>query len=166
MKKTSQHQSILRIGMDWPEQGGVLAGMMKGENGQPDYFLIVPTDPAAYNSAIAWGGQREDEPGAASEIDGATNTRALVESKIEHPAAKWADGLRIDGHFDFYLPARRELRLLWCTVPHLFQEGWYWSSTQCSPGSAWGQNFASGSQGYNDKDDQGRARAVRRFLIQ
>jgi hypothetical protein len=42
---------------------------------------------------------------------------------------------------------------------------WYWSSTQYSPVTAWFQYFDDGAQDYVDKDYQGRARAVRRFLI-
>ncbi len=48
-----------------------------------------------------------------------------------------------------------------------FEALWYWSSTQGSPRFAWGQVFAVGSQSYDDKgyEARARARAVRRFLI-
>jgi hypothetical protein len=42
----------------------------------------------------------------------------------------------------------------------------YWSSTQYSPYGAWYQNFVGGGQYGYDKGFQGRARAVRRSLIQ
>lgn len=153
-----------RLGEPWPGQGGVYAGLMRGENGQPDYHLIVSKDRAAYIESIAWGGFEIDEPGAASDFDGAANTRALVESEADHPAAEWAAELEIEGHADFYLPARRELRLCWVNVPELFADGYYWTSTQYSAHLAWGQSFGSGYQGYGHKGTEYRARAVRRLL--
>jgi len=48
--------------------------------------------------------------------------------------------------------------------PEAFEEAWYWSSTQASSGSAWGQDFSNGNQYYYDKNFEGRARLVR--LIQ
>ncbi|MFN3766801.1 MAG: DUF1566 domain-containing protein [Ectopseudomonas guguanensis] len=54
-----------------------------------------------------------------------------------------------------------------------FQEGgseafgdcWYCSSTQYSPYDAWGQGFDDGGQGTGRKDNELRARAVRRFTV-
>ncbi|BAK75781.1 hypothetical protein NH8B_0949 [Pseudogulbenkiania sp. NH8B] len=152
------------IGKFWHGEGGIYAGLMRGEDGNPDWHLIVPTDPAAYFTDIAWGGYEHDEPEATHERDGLANTRALVESDVEHPAAEWAAGLFIDGRADFYLPSRRELRLCWVNVPELFVDGYYWSSTQYSPNYAWLQVFGDGYQYYDHKDRQYRARAVRRVL--
>lgn len=42
---------------------------------------------------------------------------------------------------------------------------WYWSSTQCSPYSAWVQYFDGGGRDDYVKDNALRARAVRRFKI-
>ncbi len=49
-----------------------------------------------------------------------------------------------------------------------FDAAWYWSSTQHASGSgiAWFQDFDYGIQGFNDKSYEGRARAVRRLVIQ
>ena len=46
-----------------------------------------------------------------------------------------------------------------------FDETWYWSSTQYSEGSAWGQYFSSGVSSNAFKDGKGRARAVRLILL-
>jgi len=46
-----------------------------------------------------------------------------------------------------------------------FESAWYWSSTQFSPSLAWGQDFDGGLQYGGYKDTEGRARAVRRFLV-
>jgi hypothetical protein len=45
---------------------------------------------------------------------------------------------------------------------------WYWSSTQfaADPANAWFQGFVNGYQNGNHKSYAGRARAVRRFVIQ
>ncbi|WP_317205461.1 hypothetical protein [Janthinobacterium sp.] len=157
-----------RIGAQWPDQGGVYAGVMRGESGAPDYHLIVPTDAAAATSDIKWGGEGQVEPGAQNEFDGLINTLALLHSKAPHPAAEWAAELEIGDHCDFYLPARRELSLMLANVPELFEKAWHWSSTQCAPipSGAWGQHFDNGGQYGSNTSYAGRARAVRRLNIQ
>ena len=153
-----------RIGQPWPGQGGIYYGMMRGQNGEPDYHLIAPDSPAAMIDSITWGGAEIDEPGATSDFDGHANTAALIASDAEHPAAEWAAGVNIDGHTDYYLPARRELRLCWVNAPEMFPEGYYWSSTQYSARRAWLQDVDAGSQYGGLKDGQYAARAVRRVL--
>ena len=162
--RADRPQALPRIGEYVSGQGGVYGGLMRGENGQPDYHLIWPTDASAHVQEIEWGGYEKDEPDAKSEFDGLANTIALCGSSISHPAAEWAAGLTIDGHKDFYLPSRRELRLAWVNVPELFEDGWYWSSTQYSPNFAWGQYFDDGNQLYGPKHYEGRARAGRRII--
>jgi len=65
------------------------------------------------------------------------------------------------------LPTLRELALLFANLREKFKSGWYWSSEQhaADSGSAWGQNFDYGGQGYTRKSYEGRARAVRRLPI-
>ncbi len=48
-----------------------------------------------------------------------------------------------------------------------FNLDWYWTSTRhaSDPDSAWTQDFLSGYQGHSPKDDEFRARAVRRSPI-
>jgi hypothetical protein len=154
-----------KIGEFWQGQGGIYAGLIRGENGLPDYHLIIPTDPLGYVESITWGGYGKEEVGTNSTFDGLANTTALDNSEIKHPAAQWAAGLVIDGHKDFYLPARRELRLLWVNVPELFVNGWYWSSTQYSAYFAFYQDFDVGFQSSYYKYGALRARAVRRLLV-
>jgi hypothetical protein len=171
----SSLQGVPRIGSEWKEQGGIYAGVMRGHDGKPDYHLILPA--AAEIAEVAYGGRGQDETAAACEWDGWNNTIALAQSKHSHPAAEWARQQVAQcprplyheqpaRHTDLYLPSRRELRLAWTNVPELFTEGWYWSSTQYSPGNAWVQGFASGSQYDGDKVISYRARAVRRLIIQ
>lgn len=48
-----------------------------------------------------------------------------------------------------------------------FDPDWYWTSTQYASDSAcaWCQDFSNGDQGYDDKLNKGRVRAVRSFVI-
>jgi hypothetical protein len=156
-------QQIPSIGQYWPEQGGVNAGLMRGANGKPDYYLIIPTDDAGKNTSVAWGGYGTETEGANCEFDGLANTTALLKSENEHPAAEWAAGVIIEGHNDFYLPARRENSVAYGNCPELFDNEWYWSSTQYSARSAWVQHFGDGGQGIDGKDYSLAARAVRRY---
>ncbi|MBM2883961.1 DUF1566 domain-containing protein [Chromobacterium phragmitis] len=156
--------SLPKIGEYWPGQGGVYVGLMRGHDGQPDYHLIAAPGEAGFVKEITWGGYEKDEPDAKSEWDGKANTLALARSSIDHPAAEWAAGLEIDGHADWYLPARRESVLCYANTPELFEKAWYWTSTQCSPGGAWLQGFGDGGQDTCHKNDELRARAVRRFV--
>lgn len=62
------------------------------------------------------------------------------------------------------LPAQCESPLFQADGEQAFEQGWYWSSTQSSPGNAWGQHFADGSQYPDSKGYEGVVRLVR--LIQ
>ncbi|APR39991.1 DUF1566 domain-containing protein [Paraburkholderia sp. SOS3] len=64
------------------------------------------------------------------------------------------------------LPTRREQSLLFANVKSAFASAWYWSGEQyeSNSGSAWFQYFTSGGQGYDGKDCELRAVAVRRFI--
>ncbi len=156
-------QHIPTIGQYWPEQGGVNAGLMRGVNGKPDYYLIISTDEAGKNPSIAWGVYGTETEGANCEFDGLANTTALLKSENEHPAAEWAAGVIIEGHNDFYLMARRENSVAYGNCPELFDNEWYWSSTQYSAHNAWYQLFGDGYQVIISKDIKLAARAVRRY---
>lgn len=66
------------------------------------------------------------------------------------------------------LPNRRELALLYANLREHFQRVWYWSSEPQEPRSqlVWGQNFTSGIQTMYGRPFRGRARAVRRLVIE
>lgn len=74
-------------------------------------------------------------------------------------AMDWAKKL---GHS---LPTRAEQALLFANLKHEFEPRYYWSSEQAGPSSAWGQFFDDGSQHYDYRSYEGRARAVRRLPI-
>jgi hypothetical protein len=164
--KTRAPAAAPSYGEVWPGQGGIVVDFVPSMGGKPGWYLILATDTKAAREDIAWGGRDHDEPGATDEWDGLANTIALANSKVDHPAAKWARGVVIDGHHDFYIPSRREMRLLWARVPEHVTPGWYWSSTQFSRNGAWYQGFGNGSQGNDDKSWEARCRLVRRFTIE
>lgn len=128
-----------RIGEEWEEQGGVYAGVARGKNGAPDYYLILATHCDA--ESVKW--------------DEAKTWAENVSSGDE-------------GLHDYTLPARHEQALLFANVPEHFQKEYYWSSEQHASSSyyAWFQTFVNGDQpddllkGYSY-----RARAVRRLDI-
>ena len=65
------------------------------------------------------------------------------------------------------LPDRVEQALLFKHLKDRFKETWYWSSTQHAANAdyAWCQDVDDGVQSYGGKDDELRARAVRRLAI-
>ncbi|MCO6057347.1 DUF1566 domain-containing protein [Pseudomonas sp. MOB-449] len=156
---------IPALGQYWPGEGGVNAGLMRGHDGTPDYYLIVPFGDDAEFEDLAYGGRGTEVDGAASPWDGLANTRALLASGNEHPAAKAADGFTREGHLDFYLPARRELQLCEANVPEVFSKVWHWSSTQYSAHGAYYVYFTDGYQYYGVKYYEGRVRPVRRKFL-
>ncbi|WP_324710135.1 DUF1566 domain-containing protein [Pseudomonas citronellolis] len=152
------------IGQHWHGQGGTYVGVMRGENGEPDYHLIAPKH--AQIASITYGGSGYRVSGADHIRDGLANTRALMAHDIDHPAARWATEQQAEGHADLYLPARAEAYLCWANIPEQFEDkGWWITSTQYGPNGAWFQNFVGGGQYGDHRDDARPAFAVRRILI-
>ncbi|MFC3340037.1 DUF1566 domain-containing protein [Paracandidimonas soli] len=152
-------------GQNWPEQGGTYAGIMRGDDGTLYHLIVGPE--ATDIGDQPWGAYGKEEPGATSIWDGRANTRALVDSKHDHPAAQAIHQANAGDQFaDWYLMAQAESSLCRATCRHLFQKTWYWTSTQYSAHNAWCQSFSDGDQGIIDKSSTGRVRAVRRLIIQ
>lgn len=154
--------SIPPIGQYWQGQGGIYAGLIRGEQGQPDRHVIVPAGPEAQLTDREWGKRGHEVVGADNYFYGMHNTVAMAESGSE--LAKDILAMEIDGHKDFYLPARHEARLCFINAKDLFDEAWYWTSTQSSAGYAFYQGFTAGSQNYGYKLHQLLARPVRSFV--
>jgi len=130
--------TIPRIGEYFPGQGGVLHGIMAGQDGKPDYLLISAE-------------KKHHHVGA-----------AFAEMQ-EYPK-----GLTIDGHNDFKMPTRKEQRVQWANAkPGQFEGAYYWSCEQSAYDSAyaWSQNFNHGNQYYWHKGYKYRGCAVRRVPI-
>jgi hypothetical protein len=156
--------TVPTLGADFPAQGGIFLGVMPGQDGQPDYGLILCTDPAGAFKDIPWGPRGVDVPASRSDYDGLANTLAMAEAGLD--LAKRITGLSCGGHTDWYLPSRQELRLAYVSAPKRFEtDDWYWTSTLDSDGYAWYQTFYYGDQNVYGTDYEGRAVAVRRFAL-
>ncbi len=157
--------AIPALGEYWPGQGGVNAGLMRGHDGTPDYYLIVATGADAEFQDVKWGAYNHTVNGASSHWDGQANTQAMLADSEPHPAADRATSYSCDGHRDYHLPARRELQLAEANCHEVFSDGWHWSSTQRSAYGAFTMHFDDGGQYYLDKLSEFRVRPVRRLFI-
>ncbi len=156
--------SLPPVGTHWLEQGGVFAGIGRGQDGAPDYALIVAVDPRGRFEDREWGSYRQDVAGAGSLHDGPGNTRAMAEAGSA--LAKDILSLDVGGHTDWHLPSQGDMHLACANVRDQFEKGdWYWTSTQYSPRIAWVQVFEYGDSRIYDKGNEFRAVAVRRFVL-
>lgn len=80
-------------------------------------------------------------------------------------AAKHCDNLVLNTYDDWYLPSKNELKELYANklIIGNFNDGFYWSSSETSSNSAWGQSFLDGLQNEESKDLTLSVRAVRSF---
>ena len=88
---------------------------------------------------------------------------AKPDNKLNWDAAmEWAKSVGGD------LPTRNEQSLLFANAKEHFEYAWYWSNTPYAGYTdyAWVQDFGHGYQGSVLKSYEGRARAVRRLIIQ
>lgn len=156
-----------------PFAGGFYAGRFF--IGADAYALIVAPKADGEIAELAWHDKRKAVAGANSYSDGAANTAAMA--KAGSGLAQWATSLRIGGFDDWYMPSRLELLVAFGELKTLeafqedaadgFADEWYWSSTQYAryESYAWFQGFTNGHQYGGRKDNELRARAVRRLKI-
>ena len=80
-------------------------------------------------------------------------------------AAGMAGECSCEGFSDWHLPSKDELRQLYLHKDAIggFDNGFYWSSSEISGFSAWGQSFVDGGQDGFAKSNCGRVRSVRYF---
>lgn len=126
-----------RIGAAWPSQGGIYVGILRGENGAPDYHLVH----AAVEHELTGANWEDACAGAALPIDGHADWSLPNRREARLLHINTPDGFDTDG--------------------------WYWTSAQHAayPDSAWVQHFFNGTQLYDHTSGEYRARAVRRVLI-
>lgn len=160
---TKHPTSIPNIGGYWAGQGGIFAGLIRGDGDKPDRLLIVPTDAAAEFAPSVWGPDRQQIKDCDDRRYGLVNTKSMAAAGSD--LASKCLALEIEGHSDFYLPSRDELRLCCMNVPEIFEQAWYWTSTQYSAYLAFSQNFDDGYQSDYDKYSKLRARAVRSIQV-
>lgn len=152
-----------KLGSFVEKQGGYYAGIVRGENGAPDYHLFAAPEDASADE-VEWGKYGKSIKGACFVNDGAANTKALIAAG-ECPAAEACHAYRGNGFDDWYLPAQAELNICFANAREHFVKEWYWSSTQSSGYSAWLQHFGNGTQHDGPKDYAYPVRAVRRLTI-
>jgi hypothetical protein len=158
------HSAIPRLGEFWQGQGGFYAGTVRGMDGKNDHHLIVSPDDLGEIKEAEWGCKGNEIKGADSDWDGLSNTRAMADAGSE--LAKTIIAMEIDGHKDWYLPARKEARLCQINCQNQFDhDSWYWTSTQYSAYLAFIQDFGDGHQHDGLKGSSYRARAVRRLSV-
>lgn len=111
-----------------------------------------------------WGEFGVNVDGAKSFRDGAANTIAMVEagSSIAKLAVEIGEGV--------FIPSALELNLLFAAKDAgeigVFQDRWYWSSSQFSSDFAFSTFFDTGSTDWLIKLDHFRVRPVRSLIIQ
>lgn len=117
-------------------EGGVFAGVMRGENGQPDYLLIVH---AEQSPAKPWQQQLDWAKGL--QADGHQDFRLPTRREM----------------LVLYANAKDLFEDAWY---------WTSESNASLPSDAWLQDFGDGYQGYGLKGFSYRARAVRSVILQ
>ena len=123
------------IGEYWGGQGGIYAGLVRGENGQPDYHLVLAmTKPQQH---FTW------------EAAKAYAQRVTVEGHHD---------FTLPSRFESAL-LYANLRDKFNTDP------WHWTGTEYSAGRAFGQYFGYGYQDITAVSFEARARFVRRVAL-
>ena len=152
------------IGTHWIEQGGIFAGICRGQNGAPDFALIIAADTAGHLEDQEYGEYGQEIEGAKSPHDGPANTVAMAGAGSK--LAQAILDLKIGCHADWYLPSSTDLHMAYANVPDHFEKGdWYWTSTQYSRGLAWVQHFGVGDSNVTNTRNEFRAVAVRRLPL-
>jgi hypothetical protein len=131
--KTDDRSQPPAIGQPWPGQGGIYAGLARGEDGAPDYHLVLAIEQPAVR--VKWDAGMDWAKGVEADGHQDFGLPTRFESALLYA--------NLRDQFD--------------------TSAWYWTSTQYSDDYAWNQDFDSGYQGSSDKSYEGRVRAVRRL---
>lgn len=141
-------------------QGGIVFWV----NATGDAGLIAaPNDQSA---GCNWGCQGTSITGTFSNSDGQANSALMIaQCNQVGMSASLCNALNLGGYTDWYLPSIDELNMMWQqkVVIGGFTASSYWTSNQFSANDAYWQNFNSGIQGHNLKNQSAGVRAVRAF---
>jgi hypothetical protein len=105
-----------------PFAGGFFAGLIL-VNGVRHALVVAPRAEGEHDE-IRWSKGQKVVEGALSFFDGLANTRAMAEAGSE--LAAWAQGLRIGGFDDWYVPSRDELEILYRAFKPTAEENYCW----------------------------------------
>jgi len=136
-------------------QGGIYIGLTA--QGRHLFAATAPLD-----GSFEFGGYGDDLEGY-SDLDGADNTRKLIE-RGDHPAAVAASGYTADGHQDFYLPSHRELLQVAAAEGFNDDGNYTWTSTPYGSYGAWAVLFEGGSVRHWNRGGEFRVRPVRSII--
>lgn len=136
-------------------QGGIYIGVTA--QGRHLFAAVAPLD-----GVFEFGGYGDDLEGC-SDLDGAENTRKLLE-RGDHPAAQAASEYSADGHNDFYLPAHRELLQVVAIEGFDASVGDVWTSTPYGSFYAWAVYFETGLINDWGRSSEFRVRPVRSII--
>jgi TolB-like protein len=123
-------------------------------------------------TSIQWGAYQQDVPGTGTAVGfGKRNTEIIVERlkglNESGRAAQLCASMNFDGYSDWFLPSKDELDLMYKNLKQKglggFSDSWYWSSSQGSYNSSWGQRFSDDGQGSDNAGYAYSVRAVRAF---
>lgn len=89
------------------------------------YALIVAPKAEGERKAGAWSKSYDSVPGALSWNDGVANTAAMAGAGSA--LAKWAKGLAIGGHSDWYIPSQDELEICYRSFKPTVEKNSLWS---------------------------------------
>ena len=125
-----------RLGAPWIGQGGGFAGLVRGQNGAPDYLLILGPE---HDEELNWQAAMDWATGL--EIEGHQDFSLPTRAEQAVLFGNAREEFKRDGYWSCEQPAE-------------------------NADYAWMQLFYDGSQGYGHKVNEWRARAVRRLIIQ
>jgi hypothetical protein len=141
-------------------QGGIVFWVdATGDGG----LIAAPSD---QSSGCNWGCQGTLITGTFSNSNGSSNTDLIyAQCSVPGMSSEICSNLVLGGYSDWYLPSIDELNLLYQqkSIVGGFTANAYWTSNQFSSVDAYWQNFNSGMQGHNLKNQSAGVRAIRAF---
>jgi hypothetical protein len=104
-----------------------------------------------------------DDIATDSAEDGKINDSQIANSST-FPAFKLCKDLTDGGYSDWYLPARKELHLLWYNSAGItgFAAAYHWTSSEYDASNVWALTFSDGNDGNDGKTLNRDVRCVRR----
>lgn len=126
--------TVPRIGAQWPGEDAIYAGIVRGDEGQPDYHLLVPTAPELQRADLTWKDAMDWArafEGAGYVVPNRRELRVLIAGVPELFEPEWH---------------------------------WSSEQYAGNPSYAWAQHFSDGNQNNYHHSNEFRCRLVRRSI--